>query len=175
MDVAQNSITAKASLITISVAEDTVQSTMDIGIEDNGCGMDEETAAKVVSPFYTTRTTRKVGLGVPFFKMSAEQTGGNFSVWSKQGEGTRFKAHYKTNHIDMMPLGDINDTMLLLISCNPDLDFVFQRSRDKESFTLDTRELREQLGDVPLNNPDVVTWMKEYLAEAQAELDNPDA
>lgn len=165
MDVAQNSVRAQASLVRITVSESDKDDRLMISIEDNGCGMTEEQVSQVIDPFFTTRTTRKVGLGVPLFKLSAEQTGGSFDIKSKPGEGTLTEASYIKSHVDMTPLGDINSTVEILIRCNPDIDFVFTRSTDSGSFTLDTRELREVLGDVSLDTPDVLEWIKQYLEE----------
>lgn len=166
MDIAQNSITAGASLIEILVEETKQPETLVIKIADNGKGMTEEQVRRVVDPFYTTRTTRKVGLGIPLFKMAAEMTGGAFSIESTVGEGTTVTAKFLAAHVDMTPLGDINSTIRMLILCNPDRDFVFCRSLDGESFTLDTRELREVLGaEVPLSDPEVAQWVREYLTE----------
>lgn len=171
MDVAQNSITAGASLIEIRVEEDRKKGELVIYIIDNGKGMSEEQVQRVIDPFYTTRTTRKVGLGVPLFKMEAEMTGGDFSIQSKLGEGTQVRARFLTSHVDMIPLGNINDTIVLLISCNPDRDFRFVHQVDGAKLELDTRQLREILGeDVPLNTPDVVQWIKGYLQEQMEEL-----
>ena len=137
-----------------------------IEILDNGKGMTSEQVAQVADPFYTTRTTRKVGLGVSLFKMQAEMTGGAFQITSKSGEGTDVTATFHTDHVDMIPIGDMESTVLLLITCNPDTDFVYTRSRDDREFTLDTRELRQVLGeDIPLNMPDVTAWIKAYLQE----------
>ncbi len=164
MDVAQNSVTAGASLITLRVFEN--GNRLLIEILDNGKGMTSEQVAQVADPFYTTRTTRKVGLGVSLFKMQAEMTGGAFQITSKPGEGTDVTATFHTDHVDMIPIGDMESTVLLLITCNPDTDFVYTRSRDDREFTLDTRELRQVLGeDIPLNMPDVTAWIKAYLQE----------
>lgn len=165
MDVAQNSIRAEAKLVAITVNESDKNDRLSISIEDNGCGMTEEQVKKVVDPFFTTRTTRKVGLGIPLFKLSAEQTGGSFDIKSQVGKGTVTKASYVKSHVDMTPLGDINSTIEILIRCNPDTDFVFTHSTDNGSFTLDTRELREILGDVSLDTPDVLEWINQYLEE----------
>jgi len=170
MDVAQNSVSAGASLIEISVVEQTGDNTLTITIADNGKGRTEEQVRSVTDPFFTTRTTRSVGLGVPFFKMSSEMTGGSFSIESTQGEGTTVTAKYNTSHIDMTPIGDMNETILLLIFGSPHLDFLYTRKRDDAGFTLDTRELREVLGDdVPLNDNDVAAWIREHLAEQENE------
>ncbi|MEY8311456.1 ATP-binding protein [Oscillospiraceae bacterium 42-9] len=176
MDIAQNSISAGAGLITIEVREDRGEDTLSISIRDNGRGMTPEQVEHVTDPFFTTRTTRSVGLGVPLFKMEAEMTGGSFSIQSKLGEGTVTTAVFKPSSVDMIPLGDINGTVSMLVLMNPDLDFIFQRSLitqegDQREFELRTTQLREVLGgDVPLNAPDVTQWINEYLAENTAEL-----
>ena len=178
MDVVQNSISAGAGLITLTVEEDRLEDLLSISVEDNGRGMSPETVQKVIDPFYTTRTTRSVGLGVPLFKMEAEMTGGSFQIDSQLGVGTTLTARFKPSSVDMIPLGDINGTVQLLISCNPKLDFVFRRSlrdeRGRREFSLATRELRQVLGEeVSLDNPDVVLWIKDYLVEQTQELENP--
>ena len=170
MDIAQNSVRAEASEITIRSIEDTGAKTLTLEVEDNGKGMTEEQIASVTDPFFTTRTTRKVGLGVPLFKMAAEQTGGSFSITSTLGKGTLTAATFQTDSVDMTPLGDINATVSLLINSNPDMDIVFIRSVDDKSFTLDTKQMREMLGGVPLNNPDVALWIGSYLEENEKDL-----
>ena len=165
MDVAQNSVRAKASLVTITVDESDKDDFLQISIADDGCGMTEEQVQQVIDPFFTTRTTRKVGLGVPLFKLSAEQTGGSFGIKSKLNVGTTTTARYVKSHVDMTPLGDINDTVKILIQCNPDIDFVFTHTTDLGSFTLDTRELRAVLEGVSLDTPDVLEWISAYLKE----------
>ena len=181
MDIAQNSISAGASLITIAVVEDQRADTLSISVEDNGKGMSPETVQRVIDPFYTTRTTRSVGLGVPLFKMEAEMTGGSFHIDSQLGVGTTLTAVFKPSSVDMIPLGDINGTVQLLISCNPGLDFVFRRELctlegERREFQLETAELRQVLGeDVPLDTPDVVLWIKDYLNEQTAALLHPES
>ena len=165
MDVAQNSVRAQASVVRITVNESDRDDRLSIEIADNGCGMTAEQVQQVIDPFFTTRTTRKVGLGVPLFKLSAEQTGGSFDIQSSPGVGTTTTAVYVKSHVDMTPLGDINSTVKILIQCNPDIDFVFTHSTDNGSFTLDTRELREVLEDVSLDTPDVLQWIADYLEE----------
>ena len=165
MDVAQNSVRAEATLVRISVTESDKDDRLKIEIADNGCGMTQEQVQQVIDPFFTTRTTRKVGLGVPLFKLSAEQTGGSFDIQSEKGVGTTTTASYVKSHVDMTPLGDINSTVKILIQCNPQIDFVYTCTTDNGSFTLDTRELREVLGDVSLDTPDVLLWIGDYLEE----------
>lgn len=165
LDVAQNSVSAGASLISISVEEDSGADRLTIVIEDNGKGMSPETVERVIDPFYTTRTTRKVGLGVPFFKMAAELTGGSFQIASTPGKGTRVEARFVRSSIDRMPLGDMNSTILSLVGCNPDLDFVYTYSMDGRAFSADTREFRQVLEGVPLNQPQVLQFIREFLVE----------
>lgn len=165
MDIAQNSVRAKASIIEIEITEDTEQSTLEIKITDDGCGMSEEQVKSVIDPFFTTRTTRKVGLGIPLFKMAAEQTGGYLDIKSQLGKGTVVTAIFISSHMDMTPLGDINSTISILIRCNPDTNIVFTHSVDDKTFTLNTRELKEVLGDVPLDTPEVMQWIDDYLKE----------
>lgn len=171
LDVVQNSIVAGASLIEITVSENSDEAdNLVICINDNGKGMTKEQVEKVIDPFYTTRTTRDIGLGVPLFKQSAEMTGGNFSIFSEVGQGTRVKAVYNKNHIDCMPVGDILGTVNILVMSNPDIDFIYTMSRNEKSFTLDTREIREVLEGLPLNDPAVTEWIGQYLIEQEGEL-----
>lgn len=170
LDIAQNSIRAGASLTTIRVEEDTAANELAISIEDDGCGMTEEQVKQVTDPFYTTRTTRKVGLGVPFFKMAAEMTGGSFTLRSVPGEGTCLTARFVRDSIDRMPLGDMCGTVCILIRMNPSLDFRYIRALDGKSFTVDTRELRKILGDVPLDTPEVMEWIQDFIMEQTDEL-----
>lgn len=170
MDIAQNSVRAQASLIKISCLESTADKTLSVSVEDNGKGMSEEQVANVTDPFFTTRTTRKVGLGIPLFKMAAEQTGGCFEIKSTLGKGTLTKAVFHTEHVDMTPLGDINSTIAILIRCNPNMEIVYTRAVDNKNFTLDTRELKSILGDVPLDNPEVMDWISSFLKENEENL-----
>ena len=163
LDITMNSVRAGATEISITLEEDTEWLTFTV--TDNGCGMTDEQVKRHDDPFFTTRTTRKVGLGVPLFKLSAEQTGGSFDIQSEKGKGTVTTASYVKSHVDMTPLGDINSTVKILIQCNPDIDFVYTCTTDNGSFTLDTRELREVLGDVSLDTPDVLEWIADYLEE----------
>ncbi len=170
LDIAENSVKASATLITIEIAED--EETLSLSVEDDGTGMKEDFLAAVTDPFTTTRTTRNVGLGIPLLKMEAEMTGGSFSIVSRHisdfpdSHGTKTSASFFKNHLDMTPLGDIVSTVVALIQCNPDLNFVFHHQLPGREIALDTRELRSVLGEeVPLNNADVIVWIKEYLSE----------
>lgn len=171
LDIVQNSLSAGANLIEVSVEIDTVADLLTVSVTDDGGGMDEETQRNVISPFYTSRDTRKVGLGIPFFKEGAEGCGGSFSLSSKPGAGTKIGASYRISHIDRPPLGDMAETMLTLCVCNKKVDFVLRCARDDKEFLFDTREIRLALGDgVPFHTPEVMEWLKGYLAEGIEEV-----
>ncbi len=171
LDVANNSIRAGADLIEIKIQIQRETDILKIIIADNGCGMTKEQLQKVEDPFFTTRTTRKIGLGVPFFKMAALNTGGTFHIESETGTGTTVTAVFRISHIDRMPLGDINSTIHTLITLNTQIDFLYTYEFDGNQFMLDTREFRQILNDVPLNSPEVSAYIKEYLEENQQETD----
>ena len=165
LDSAQNSIAAGATLTEITVEEDTAADRIVLTVRDNGRGMTPEQVRKVSDPFYTTRTTRKVGMGIPLFRMAAEMAGGGLSIESVPGKGTAVTATFVRSHIDRMPLGDITGTVVALIRMNPDRDFRYVRKWNGREFAVDTRELREILGDVPLDTPEVADWIDAYIKE----------
>lgn len=171
LDVTQNSIRADATLIIITVTADRKKDTMTIVIKDNGCGMTKDQVTHVLDPFFTTRTTRKVGLGIPFFQYAATSTGGNFSIDSVVGEGTMVTASFILSHIDRMPLGDMTSTMHTLITLNNRIDFLYTYTVDDKSFTLDTREIRMILDEIPLDSPEVSNYIREFLSENKQEVD----
>ena len=170
LDIAENSVKAGAKLTEITVDENNEMLT--VTITDDGCGMDEETLQSVTDPFYTTRTTRNVGLGIPLLKMEAEQTGGSFSISSSIGEedhGTKVCAAFFKNHLDFTPLGDVISSVTTLIQGHPDIDFSFSHRIKEKEVSLDTRQIREILEDVPLNSYEVIKWIEEYLKEQYSE------
>lgn len=171
LDIAENSIRANASLIRIEVLIDEDKDCLTIVIEDNGRGMSQELLHKSVNPFFTTRTSRKVGMGIPFFKLAAESSGGEFAIRSEINKGTEIKAVFRLSHIDRMPLGDINSTIYTLIAFNADIDFVYIYSYNGKEFKLDTCEVKEILDGVPLNSPEILKYLKEYLDENKIEVD----
>ncbi|MBQ7202829.1 MAG: sensor histidine kinase [Eubacterium sp.] len=174
LDVAENSVKAGATLTQILIEEQ--GDTLTLTFKDDGCGMSEEIVKSVIDPFYTTRTTRKVGLGVPLLKLAAEQTGGSLTVNSKTVEdfpddhGTEVCATFYKNHLDFTPLGDVIASVTTLIQGHPDTDFLFSHKTENGEVALDTRELRTVLGDVPLDTYDVIKWIEEYLKEQYSEL-----
>ncbi|MDD6275570.1 MAG: ATP-binding protein [Clostridia bacterium] len=165
LDIAQNSISAGASVIEIEVLRDTVKNELFIGIYDNGKGMTAEQVERVKDPFFTTRTTRKVGMGIPLFTLAARQTGGDLEIQSEPGKGTKVTAVFNTDSVDFTPLGDINSTVWTLMTMNTDRDFVYRFGIDGREFTLKTSELNEILGGVKLSEPEISKWLREYLDE----------
>lgn len=166
LDITENSVKAGATLTEISIIES--DDTLTLTIKDNGCGMSSETLKTVENPFYTTRTTRKVGLGIPLLKMAAEMTGGKVQIESNnalQNHGTTVTAVFYKNHLDFTPLGDVKETIITLIQGHPDTDFLFIHQYNNSEVKLDTRELRTVLEGVPLNTYEVILWIKEYLNE----------
>ena len=175
LDIAKNSVKAKATLVTISLEE--TEDTLILTILDDGCGMKEEILRGVCDPFYTTRTTRKVGLGIPLLKLSCEQTGGTFHIESRDEDtypsdhGTKVVASFNKNHIDFTPLGDVVFSLVTLIQGDPLTDFLYTHKMPKGEVFLDTRELRAQLGDISLAEFEVITWIKDYLTEQYEEIE----
>ncbi len=170
LDIAENSITAKSTLVTIKIVENS--ETLTLTISDDGCGMSEEMVKSVTDPFCTTRKTRKVGLGIPFLKMEAEMTGGSFDIKSKSKDlypddhGTVTTATFYKNHIDYIPLGDIVSSICTLIHGAGEIDIVFNHKSEKIDVHLDTRELKEVLGEgISLAEPEIMAWMRQYLCE----------
>lgn len=172
LDVVQNSICANADFIQIIIEINSKLDRLNIIICDNGCGMTSEQIENARDPFYTTRTTRTVGLGIPFFESVATSTGGIFDIQSEPHKGTKVTASIVLSHIDRMPLGDMTSTMHTLITLNTSIDFLYSYKIDHKSFTLDTREFRKILLDVPFNTPEVSTYIREYLQENKAEVDS---
>ncbi len=170
LDIAQNSIAAGASLTRIVVKEDTAKKELLIGIYDNGKGMTPEQVQNVQDPFFTTRTTRKVGMGIPLFKMAAEQTGGRFTIESQVGVGTKVEAIFKTDSIDFTPLGDMESTVSAIVSMNEDKDFIYTRSVDDREFSFSSQEIKQVLDGVPLSEPSVMMWIEGHLKEQTDEL-----
>ena len=165
LDIAENSVKAGAPLTEITVSVDSAKNLLEIIIRDNGCGMSEEQVKRVIDPFYTTRTTRKVGLGIPFFKESAEAAGGSFFIDSEVGVGTTVKASYELDNIDRMPMGDLTATIHTLVTMHEDIDFLFTYKVNENEFALDTRELREILGDISFKEYEVSNYIRDYLKE----------
>lgn len=171
LDVVQNSIASGADLIRIIVDISFSNDTLTITINDNGCGMTEDIVKRARDPFYTSRTTRRVGLGIPFFEYAAKSTGGSFKIQSVPDEGTNITAIFILSHIDRMPLGDMASTIHSLITLNTEINFYYTYQVNGRNFTLNTQEFHEVLGDVSFNHPEISKYIKDYLKENQSEVD----
>lgn len=170
LDIVKNSVTAGASHIDLKL-EETAAQILTITIADDGKGMSPEFLASVTDPFTTTRTTRKVGLGLPLYRMAAEQTGGSFSIESVEGEGTTVTAVFHRDHLDCPPMGDLAGTVALLIQGSPWIDFTLLHTTPKGGYEFTTEEIRDYLGsEVPLDAPEVFVWLSEYLEELEQEV-----
>ncbi len=169
LDIAENSLKAGASLTEILITE--ANNLLTLTIKDNGCGMTDEVEKNVLDPFYTTRTTRKVGMGIPLLKLAAEQTGGSLTISSLTSEesplshGTTVRAEFYKDHLDFTPLGDVISTITTLIQGHPLVDFLFLHKTEGGEVKLDTRELREMLEDIPLDSYEIIKWIEGYLKE----------
>lgn len=165
LDLTQNSVTAGASLVEILLTL-TEDGWLTLVIRDNGKGMSPELLARVTSPFATTRTTRKVGLGIPMMQENAEKTGGRLCIRSAEGKGTELTVTLDTKNIDCLPLGDLPGTLLSLILMHPDRpDFHFHGRSTQGECDVDTREIRQAAGELPLNEPAIAAWLKEAIHE----------
>ena len=165
MDIMQNSLTAGASYVEVTVRAEKKKDLLTLSVKDDGKGMSEETLRRVSDPFYTTRTTRKAGLGIPLFKASAEMAGGSFSIDSEPGKGTVVTAVYQISHIDRKPLGSVADTVTMCIMGHPGIEFHLILENEESSFVFRTEEVREQIGDVPVNDPVIIGYLKEMIEE----------
>ena len=169
LDIAQNSIAAAASLVTISIDEQPGRDLLRIEVADNGRGIPPEELAQITDPFFTSRTTRDVGLGLPLFAQAAERAEGKFEVKSMPGRGTEVTATLRYSHIDRAPLGDLTGTLLGIIVPNPELDLIYTHYYKQKSFLLGTGEIKSTLGRIAISHPEVVSWLRDFI---QAGLDD---
>jgi len=163
LDIVQNSISAGAKNIWIEVLVSVARDLLSISIRDDGKGMTPEMIAKVTDPYCTTRTTRKVGLGLPLFRQTAEQAGGSLSIESTLGVGTTVTANFGLNHIDRPPMGDLANAYVLLLGANPDINLILHYVTDENEFSISTREIDEALEGLPLNDPQVMRMIYEMV------------
>lgn len=170
LDVAENSINAGASLVKVQITEKTDEDTFTLRIEDNGRGIPREHLSEVLDPFYTTRTTRKIGMGLSLLAQSARDTGGNIDISSEENRGTVVEARFRPRHIDMKPLGNIADTLAVLVTGNPDADFSFSYERDGRKCAFDSREIKAELDGVPINSPEILAPLRNYLRDIVADV-----
>ncbi|MGL4738647.1 MAG: ATP-binding protein [Cellulosilyticaceae bacterium] len=165
LDIVQNSIRAGASHIRIRVEEKITLNEMILCVEDNGSGIDEEIKPHLTNPFTTTRTLRKVGLGLPFLEQMCRETEGNLRIESKKGEGTTVTATMTYQHIDRLPLGAVEKTIGMLILGRPDIRYTYQHIYEETCFECDTDALKAVLGDVPINDLEIIAWIESFIRE----------
>lgn len=163
LDIAENSIAALARTITVAIQEDTQADRLSMSVRDDGKGMDADLVARVIDPFVTSRTTRKVGLGIPLLKAAAEACNGGLTIQSKPGEGTLLQVDMQRSHIDRMPLGDLPGTLLTLLVGNPHIHWIITYRVNDDEFTLDDQAIKQELEGVPLSDPLVISFLRELL------------
>lgn len=171
-DILQNAIRAKSTLSSVSIIESESQNLICISIADNGDGMSADVLAKAADPFFTTRSTRRFGLGLSLLKQKALQAGGTFDIYSKVGFGTKLFVTFQLHHIDTPPLGDMGGVIALVAFSNPNLDFVYTHHTDKNSYQFDTREVKQTLEGVPISNASIYTFLKEMVSSNISEIRN---
>jgi len=163
LDIVENSVAASANKIEIRIAEDKKEDLLSVEIIDNGIGMDKETQQKALDPFYTTKTVRRFGFGLSLLSEAAKAANGHFSMRSEKGKGTKIKADFQSSHIDRKPLGDIGQTIITLVLGNPEIDLIYVHKKNNHKFYLDTRKIKAQLKEMPINSPDGIRMIRENL------------
>ncbi|NLX51766.1 MAG: ATP-binding protein [Deltaproteobacteria bacterium] len=172
LDITENSVRAGAKLIEISIEEDTARDRLVIEIRDDGHGMNKEVIQKVLDPFFTTKTVRRVGLGLPLLKDAAERSQGDFFLESQQNSGTTVRASFGLRHLDRQPLGAIISTVIILIISNSQVDFFYKHRHNDRRFELDTREIRKEIDDVPINHPEIIKYIRAAMEEGLREIES---
>ncbi|HNZ82537.1 MAG: ATP-binding protein [Sedimentibacter sp.] len=165
LDITMNSIKAEASLVEIKIEDSKKNNNLTIAISDNGNGMSEEVINKVTNPFYTSRTTRKVGLGIPMLKEACERCSGYLKIESKVGLGTTVFCSFERDNIDRAPLGNMGETIMTIINSADNIELLYNHKTDSGEFTFDTREVKEMLDDIDINDISILLWIKEYINE----------
>jgi len=163
LDIVENSIAASADKIEIRISEDKKKDLLSVEVIDNGVGMDKKTVKKVLDPFFTTKTVRRFGFGLSLLSEAAKAANGHFSIKSEKGDGTRIKAEFQYSHIDRKPLGDIGQTIITIVIGNPEIDLVYVYKKNSHTYSLDTRKIKAQLKETPINSPDGIRKIKENL------------
>jgi hypothetical protein len=170
LDIAENSVRADAKLIEIAINEDTANDFLSIEIIDDGHGMNQNEIKKVLDPFYTTKTVRRVGLGIPLLADAAQRSGGNLQLESTEGKGTTVKSTFCLSNVDRQPMGNIISTIIILIAGNSDVDFFYKHRHNDRRFELDTRVIRKEIEDVPINHPEILKYIRGVLEEGFSEI-----
>ena len=171
LDIAENSIRAGARTVEIAINENSAKDLLTIEINDNGSGMTKEEVKKVRDPFYTTKTVRRVGLGIPLLANAAEMAGGSLTLKSTREKGTKLAATFQLSHLDRQPMGNITTTMISLIAGNSDVDFIYKHRHNDRRFALDTRQIRKEIDDVPINHPEIIKYIRGVIEEGLREME----
>lgn len=166
LDLVQNGLEAGASRVGIEVHEDRKSDALVVKVCDNGRGMTAEDVKQAVDPFFTTRSVRRIGLGLALLKLAAEQSEGKLKLESQVGEGTTVTASFRYSHWDRAPLGDMATTLMVILAGNPKLNLTYQHTVDQARFDFDTDEVRQRLEDVPINHPRVLDWLRDYFQQS---------
>ena len=171
LDIAENSVRAGAKLISIFIEEDSANDLLTLEISDDGHGMAKDVLQKALDPFYTTKTVRRVGLGLPLLKDAAQRAGGTFQLKSEENCGTTVKATFGLRHLDRQPLGAIINTIIILIISNSDIDFFYKHRHNDRQFEMDTRKIRKEIEDIPINHPEVIKYIRRAMEEGLQEIE----
>ena len=165
LDIAENSIRAEAKLIQIHIEENPDKDILLLTIKDDGKGMTAAQKKMALDPFFTTKSTRRFGLGLSLLQEASRAAAGDMSLDSIPGTGTEVRASFQLGHIDRQPLGDMSQTLVTLIAGHPQVDFLYSHRIGKERFDLDTREIKTRLEDVPIQSPEIVSFLENYIKE----------
>ncbi len=163
LDIAENSVAAKADRIEIRIVEDKEKDWLSFEIVDNGTGMDTDTIKKALDPFYTSKTVRRIGLGLSLLSESAKAANGKLTIESEKGKGTRVRAEFQFSHIDRKPMGDVDLTIITLVMGNPDIDFFFEIKKNNHTHRVDTRTIKAELKEIPINSLEGIKLFREKL------------
>jgi hypothetical protein len=163
LDIAENSIRAGATIIKIRIEEDIDKNLLLINISDNGKGMDEEMVKNSTDPFFTTKGRRRIGLGLPLLAQAARESLGDFRITSEKGRGTVIESRFQYNHIDRKPIGDMTQTLIVLITANPDIDFLYEQKNNRGHHVIDTREIKKSAGNEPVSLQKLIKIIRDTL------------
>ncbi|MFH2076974.1 MAG: sensor histidine kinase [Pseudomonadota bacterium] len=170
LDIAENSVRAGAKTVSIEITEEPGKDRFSFVISDDGTGMGKADREKAMDPFYTTKKVRRVGLGLPMLAEAAERAGGRFTIESQEGLGTRITAEFQLSHFDRQPLGDITGALTVLIAGNGGVDFLFRYRCGDRLFEFDTKEIRREIGEIPIQQVEVMKWVRQYIRDGLIEI-----
>jgi len=170
LDIAENAVRAGAGIVRITLNEQVRADRLTMEVADDGAGMSDAELQRAIDPFYSTKKVRRVGLGLPMLADAAQRAGGCFEIHSREGVGTRVVVTFQLSHLDRQPLGDLEGSLITLLVGNAGVDFIFRHRRGKKGFTLDTRKIRREIGGIPLNHPEVIRFVKQYIRDGLSDI-----